>query len=67
MEKDVAVDAHGNPLPDEDQVSVNGDVALEGGDFSERQRLTADVDDIAEEEARSDDEEGDSHRQVRRS
>ena len=46
MEKDVAVDAHGNPLPDEDQVSVNGDVALEGGDFSERQRLTADVDDI---------------------
>lgn len=51
MEKDVALDPHGNPLPDEEDISVNGDVALEeGGDLSERQRLTADDDDAPEED-----------------
>ncbi|KAH9940463.1 TPT-domain-containing protein [Epithele typhae] len=57
MEKNVALDPHGNPLPDEDDISANGDLALEGGELGERQRLTADVDDEPDE---NDDEREDS-------
>ena len=62
MEKNVALDPHGNPLPDEDEVSIGGgDVALEGGDYDERQRLTADVDDVPEDDVQGDREPASSH------
>ncbi|KAH9847192.1 TPT-domain-containing protein [Lenzites betulinus] len=49
MDKNVALDPHGNLLP-EDEIP-NSDIALEGGYASERQRLTEDVDEpLGEEE-----------------
>ncbi|KAI0823331.1 TPT-domain-containing protein [Trametes gibbosa] len=50
MDKNVALDPHGNPLPEEEVPS--GEIALEGGYASERQRLTEDVDEpLGEEES----------------
>ena len=64
MEKDVALDPHGNPIS-EDDISTNGDVALEeGGDLSERQRLTADVDDDPEEDEHIDREAAPNHQVI---
>ncbi|KAM5531839.1 hypothetical protein V8D89_014469 [Ganoderma adspersum] len=45
MQTDVALDAHGNPLPEEEEDPIDGDVALENGDYGERERLTSNVDD----------------------
>ncbi|KAI0745395.1 TPT-domain-containing protein [Earliella scabrosa] len=53
MQRDVALDADGNPLPD-DTESIDGDVALEAGDLGERERLTSNVDDEADDEVRQD-------------
>ncbi|KAJ8462865.1 hypothetical protein ONZ51_g10620 [Trametes cubensis] len=48
MDKNVALDPHGNPLPEEEV--VDGEVALETGYRSELQRLTEDVDEHADED-----------------
>ncbi|KAI0633289.1 TPT-domain-containing protein [Trametes polyzona] len=48
MDKSVALDPHGNPLPEEEV--VGGDFALESGYSAERQRLTEDVDDLPDDE-----------------
>lgn len=53
MQTNIALDAHGNPLPQEEEL-IDGDVALENGDYSERERLTSNVDD--EDGSREDDE-----------
>ena len=50
MQKDVALDPHGNPLPEDEHAYADGDVALESGDLSERARLTAHVEDDAAED-----------------
>ena len=47
MQTNVALDAHGNPLPEEED-PIDGDVALENGDYGERERLTSNVDDDAD-------------------
>ncbi|TFK89479.1 TPT-domain-containing protein [Polyporus arcularius HHB13444] len=54
MQKDVALDPHGNPLLEDDGDLSDEPVALETGDFGERQRLTLDDedDDRADEERR---------------
>ncbi len=54
MQKDVALDPHGNPLLEDDGDLSDEPVALETGDFRERQRLTLDDedDDRADEERR---------------
>ncbi|KAI1796375.1 TPT-domain-containing protein [Ganoderma leucocontextum] len=44
MQTNVALDAHGNPLPAEEG-AVDDNVALENGDYGERERLTSNVDD----------------------
>ncbi|KAI0695942.1 triose-phosphate transporter family-domain-containing protein [Cerioporus squamosus] len=44
MQKDVALDPHGNPLEDDGDLSGEG-VALESGDLGERERLTLDDED----------------------
>ena len=48
MQTNVALDAHGNPLPEEEEDPIDGDVALENGDYGERERLTSNVDDDAD-------------------
>ncbi|CDO69259.1 hypothetical protein BN946_scf185042.g161 [Trametes cinnabarina] len=47
LDKNIALDPHGNPLPDDEAAS--GDVALEEGYTGERQRLTEDVDEPLDE------------------
>ncbi|KAI8992861.1 TPT-domain-containing protein [Trametes punicea] len=47
LDKKIALDPHGNPLPEDEAASA--DVALESGYTSEMQRLTDDVDELPEE------------------
>ena len=56
MQKDVALDPHGNPLPEDDADLSDEHVALESGDLGERERLTLEDedDDRADEERRDD-------------
>ena len=56
MQKDVALDPRGNPLPEDDADLSDEHVALESGDLGERERLTLEDedDDRADEERRDD-------------
>ncbi|RPD63809.1 TPT-domain-containing protein [Lentinus tigrinus ALCF2SS1-6] len=45
MQKNVALDPHGNPLPEEDGDLSDENVALESGDLGERERLTLEDED----------------------
>ncbi|OSD03913.1 TPT-domain-containing protein [Trametes coccinea BRFM310] len=53
LDKNIALDPHGNPLPEEE--SVGGDVALEDGYGGEMQRLTEDVDEPLREDPEPED------------
>ncbi|KAI0329222.1 TPT-domain-containing protein [Cubamyces sp. BRFM 1775] len=48
MDKNIALDPHGNPLPEEEV--ADGEVALDSGYTGELQRLTEDVDEHADED-----------------
>ena len=45
MQSNVALDPHGNPLLEDEEEFLDGDVALESGNLGEREGLTSNLDD----------------------
>ena len=45
MQSNVALDPHGNPLLEDEEEFLDGDVALESGNLGEREGLTSNFDD----------------------